>query len=108
VIGSVYPNVEYACADVMELDYARLAGEPGTVIINTICEHLPRFAAWRDRLPAGQLVVLQSNNYFACPDHVNAVPSLAVFAQQARLREVLVEDTLPLPLMQRYMLIGRG
>jgi hypothetical protein len=107
VIGSLYDNIEYQRADAMDLDYPKLASEPQTIIINTICEHLAQFGAWRDRMPSGQLLVLQSNNYFLCPDHVNTVPSLQAFREQARLHETLFEGILPLSLMDRYMLIGR-
>jgi hypothetical protein len=105
VIGDLYANIEYQCADAMGLDYAH-AGEPDTIIVNTICEHLREFGVWRDRLPTGQLLVLQSNNYFLCPDHVNAVPSIETFKEQARLKETLFAGILPLSLMDRYMLIG--
>jgi hypothetical protein len=106
VVGACYTNVEFRRADVMDLDYAALGRDPRTIVVNTICEHLPRFDAWRQRLPDGLLVVLQSNNYFLCPDHVNAVHSLDELKQQARLSTIVFEGSLPLSVMDRYMLIG--
>lgn len=106
VIGSLYPNIEYRCVDAMAYDYAALAG-PATVVVNTICEHLPDIAGWWHRLSAGQLVVLQTNNYFPCPDHVNCVNTLDEMKEQTPLSEVLFEGVLSLSLFDRFMLIGR-
>jgi hypothetical protein len=106
IIGSMYDNIAYQCADVMDLDYDALGKDPGTVVINTICEHLPNLPDWWARLPAGQFVALQSNNYFACPDHVSAVRSIDELKQQAPLSRLLFEGVLPLSIMDRYMLIG--
>jgi hypothetical protein len=105
VIGSLYPNIRYRCADVMTYDY-RAPGDRTTVVVNTICEHLPAIAQWWHRLPPGQLVVLQSNNYFPCPDHVNCVRSVDEMKAQTPLAEILFEGALPLPLFDRFMLIG--
>jgi hypothetical protein len=102
VIGALYPNVHYHCADVMTYDYRA----PGTVVVNTICEHLPDVAGWWRRLPSGQPVALQSNDYFCCPDHVNCVRSLEEMKAQTPLAEILFEGVLPLPLFHRFMLIG--
>jgi len=106
VIGSLYPNIDYRCGDAMAYDYAAGASSP-RVVVNTICEHLPDIAGWWHLLPAGQLVVLQTNNYFPCPDHVNCVHSLAEMKEQTPMSEVLYEGLLPLSLFDRFMLIGR-
>ena len=107
VIGSMVPNVEYRCADVMDYDYEAWGRRPGTIVVNTICEHLPDLERWWGRIPPGQLVVLQSNNYAACPDHVNCARSLADMKEQTPLSEVLFEGVLPLSLFDRFMIIGR-
>jgi hypothetical protein len=107
VIGSMVPNVEYRCADVMGYDYEAWSRSPVTVVVNTICEHLPDLEGWWARIPPGQLVVLQSNNYTGCPDHVNCARSLADMKEQTPLSEVLFEGVLPLSLFDRFMIIGR-
>lgn len=108
IIGSSYPNVEYRCADAMELDYAAPDLRCPPVVINTICEHLPDADGWWNRVPRGQLVALQSNNYTDCPDHVNAVEGIDEFKRQVPMSELLFEGVLPLPpWFDRYMLIGR-
>ena len=54
----------------LDLDYGPPIASPadprtGDLVINTSCEHLPDFDRWWKRIPAGQQVVLQSNDYFA-------------------------------------------
>jgi hypothetical protein len=102
----LYDNIEYRHADAMRLDYADIVQNPGSIVINTICEHLPFFAAWWDRIPKGQFLVLQNNNYYLCPDHVNALESLIEMKKQAPMSKVLFEGALPLLKWKRFMLIG--
>jgi hypothetical protein len=105
VIGALYSNTGYCCADVMTYDYATMGSD--TVMVNTICEHLPDIEGWWLQVPPGQLVVLQTNNYFPCRDHVNCVRSLDEMKDQTPLSEVLFEGVLGLSLFDRFMLIGR-
>ena len=118
VIGAIHPNVEHRCADVMELDYAAIAGDGSPIVINTICEHLPDIRAWWDRVPAGQFVVLQNNNYRACRDHVNAVAGVREmlaqtplsdlqFAGELHVPELVYDGGVHLPALDRFMLVGR-
>src|SRR5207249_8101817 len=76
-------------ADMLEIDYEH--DDRFDVVVNTSCEHLSRFDDWFRLVPDGQLLVLQSNDYFACPEHVNCVSDLAAFRAQAPLRDVLFE-----------------
>ena len=107
MIGSLYAHIEYRCADAMELDYSGLDTRYPPVVINTICEHLPDLAGWWGRIPHGQLVVVQNNNYTECPDHINCVHSTEQFRQQCPLSELLFEGALHFPELDRFMLIGR-
>jgi hypothetical protein len=90
-------------ADMYALDYSEIPG----LIINTSCEHLGDLRAWLDRLPLGTAVLLQSNDYFAEPEHINCMPSLAAFEKEAGLSELLYSGALPLKKYTRFMLIGR-
>lgn len=96
-------------ADMHGIDLAALArsAPPIDLVINTSCEHIPDVRAWLDGLPRGMKVVLQSNNYFAVPEHVSSVPDLATFERQARLSRVLLADKLALKKYTRFMLIGQ-
>lgn len=107
VIGAIYSNVTYVSADIMDLDYAAIGTDPTTIVINTICEHLPDLPGWGKQLADGQVVVLQSNNYRACPDHVNWVESVDALHEQVPLSRVFFSGVLPLQEMDRYMLIGQ-
>ena len=97
-------------ADMLDYDYAgagsAFAGSPD-LVINTSCEHLEAFGRWYDRIPQGQLLVLQSNDYYACDEHVNCVPDLATFQAQAPMREALFAGEHKLRRYVRFMLIGR-
>jgi hypothetical protein len=91
-------------ADMLALDYAALGAD---LVVNTSSEHLADFARWYARIPDGQLLVLQSNDYFACAEHVNCVSDLAAFAAQAPMRERLYEGARRMRRYTRFMLIGR-
>lgn len=80
---------------------------PGSLVINTSCEHIPDVAKWLATLPEGQLVVLQSNNYRAVPEHISCVDSADEFAEKARLSQILFAGALASKRYTRFMLIGR-
>lgn len=107
MIGSLYANIEYRCADAMKLDYEALHTRHFPIVVNTICEHLADPAEWLARIPARQLVVLQNNNYTACPDHISCVHTMEEFRRQCPLSEILFEGSLRFPELERFMMIGR-
>ena len=95
-------------ANMLEFDFPiEKKSSRSAAIINTSCEHIPDFNSWYRRLSGDALITLQSNNFYSCPEHVNCVPDLAVFKQQAPLRECLYEGELALKKYTRFMLIGR-
>ena len=51
--------------------------------------------------------MLQSNDYFSEPTHINCVNSVDEFAQQAGLSQLNYAGSLKLPKYTRFMLIGR-
>ena len=75
-------------------------------IINTSCEHIENFDTWYNMIPKGKLVVLQSNNYFDLPEHVNCVKDSSHFAETAPLSKVYFTGELELSKYTRYMRIG--
>ena len=98
--------------DMLELDYTRSGAPTGDqvsadLLINTSCEHISEFGRWYGRIPAGQLLVLQSNDYYACREHVNCVPDLAALQAQAPMRDVLFAGQRQMRHYVRFMLIGR-
>lgn len=89
--------------DMYGLDYT--AARPD-LVVNTSCEHIADVRGWLDLLPRGTRVLLQSNDYFAEPTHINCVVSEQAFAALARLAEVKFSGTLPQKKYNRFMLIG--
>ena len=105
--------------DILELDY--LTGRfqtlkangtveemqhPPDTIINTACEHIERFDVWWSQIPPKKLLILQSNNYFNLPEHVNCVSSLREFKKQAANMDLLYEGILDMKRYKRFLLIG--
>lgn len=99
----------FQCHDIYDLDYGAPPAGLGVpdLVINTSCEHLARFDDWFARLPAGQRVLLQSNDYRAISEHVNCVDTLEAFADQAPLSETFYAGALDVGKYTRFMLIGR-
>jgi hypothetical protein len=91
-------------ADMLEYDYGSAAAN---LIVNTSCEHVQDLERWYDCIPAGQLLALQSNDYFACSEHVNCVADLGSFRAQVPMREVLFAGERKFRRYVRFMLIGR-
>lgn len=87
--------------------FQQIYNHPETLLINTSCEHISPFSDWWNLLPPGQLVLLQSNDYFSEATHVNCVKDLNQFQQQAPLKQALFAGSLPTPNYTRFMLIGR-
>jgi hypothetical protein len=94
-------------ADMLALDYSHASDTRADVVVNTSCEHLPEFDRWYARIPQGQLLVMQSNDYFACDEHVSCVPDLAAFRVCAPLSEVQFAGERRMRRYTRFMLIGR-
>ncbi len=96
-------------ADMHAIAYAPPAARDADpdLVVNTSCEHLADFAGWFGRVPVGQLVALQSNDYYAIAEHVNCVPDLAAFRAQAPLARTLFAGEQPRKRYRRFMLIGR-
>ena len=80
--------------------------ESADTIINTSCEHIENFAEWYAKIPNGKLVVLQSNDYFEVPDHINCSADLDTFSKSAPMSDVKFEGELFLSNYTRFMKIG--
>lgn len=75
-------------------------------IINTSCEHIKDFSSWYNKIPTGKLVILQGNNYFEIPEHVNCSSNLNEFSNKLPMTITLYEGELELPKYKRFMKIG--
>jgi hypothetical protein len=95
----------FELADMYDMDFSR--GDHD-LIVNTSCEHLAEIGRWFERIPAGTLLTLQSNNYFGIEGHVNCVDNIGAFRAQVPLSETFFEGELPLQKYTRFMIIGRS
>lgn len=91
-------------ADMYTLPYADLGAD---LVVNTSCEHIADLPAWLALLPRGTRVLLQSNDYFSEPTHINCVPSLDAFIAQTKLGSIDFAGSLPMKKYTRFMLIGQ-
>lgn len=93
--------------DMMNLKFGSNFEIPDT-LVNTSCEHLPNFDSWFESIPQGVFVCLQSNNYFAEPEHCNCVNSLEEFQRQAPLSQTLLAKQMKSPNKKynRFLLLG--
>lgn len=89
--------------DMYALDYAALGAD---LVINTSCEHIADLGGWLALLPRGSRVMLQSNDYFSEPTHINCVPTLEAFVEQAKLSTLDFSGSLQMKKYTRFMLIG--
>lgn len=89
--------------DMYALDYAALRAG---LIVNTSCEHIPDLRGWLDLLPKGTKLLLQSNDYFSEPSHINCVESVEAFERLAGLAKLDFSGALPMKKYTRFMLIG--
>jgi|TARA_B110000503_G_C7136433_1_gene409029 hypothetical protein len=79
------------------------------IVINTSTEHITqdKYDRWFKNIPKDSLIVLQSNNYYDLPEHVRCFNTVEDFAASSGLGYILVQDTLELPMYNRFLLIGR-
>jgi hypothetical protein len=77
------------------------------VVIDTIVEHFENHGEWVKTLPTGTTVVLQGNDMFDVPDHVNCHNSLNEFLEHCGLNTILWSGELLLHKCTRFMAIGK-
>lgn len=77
------------------------------VVIDTIVEHFEKHGEWVSTLPPGTSVVLQGNDMFDVPDHVNCHSSLEEFISDCGLNTILWSGELMLDKCTRFMAIGK-
>ena len=90
-------------ADMYAIDYTALGAD---LIVNTSCEHIADLRGWLGLLPKGANVLLQSNDYFSEPTHINCVGSVEAFERLAGLAALRFSGTLAMKKYNRFMLIG--
>ena len=96
-------NFKNSAADVREVDLTKYKK---LIVIDTIVEHFKDHGEWVKTLPKGTAVVLQGNDMFNVPDHVNCHSSLEEFISGCGLTNILWSGELNLYKCTRYMAIG--
>lgn len=78
------------------------------VIINTSCEHMTQeqYDRWLLIQPNNALIILQSNNFFDCEEHIRSSMNLEEFIRQSHIN-IIKSDLLKLPKYDRYIIIGK-
>lgn len=104
LVGEAAGRFRALTGDMYRLDYK--AAQPD-LVINTSCEHIADLKGWLALLPKQTDVLLQSNDYFSEPTHINCMPTLKAFSDAVGLSEVLYAGELPQKKYTRFMLIGR-
>lgn len=82
--------------------------EMPNTIINTSCEHIftNEFQKWYNNIPVGTLLILQNNDYFDLPEHVNCAIDLEDFSKMTPMQTLHYQGTLNLSKYKRFMRIG--
>lgn len=80
--------------------------EMPNTLINTSCEHIDNFDKWYNNIPDNMLLIVQNNNFFDMPTHINCVQGLSDFSRATPMKKVLFEGELELTRYTRYMRIG--
>jgi hypothetical protein len=76
------------------------------IVIDTIVEHFTDHGEWVKTLPKKAMIVLQGNDMFDVPDHVNCHKTLEEFVASCGLNNIIWSGELNLYKCTRYMAIG--
>jgi hypothetical protein len=76
------------------------------IVIDTIVEHFTDHGEWVKTLPKKAMIVLQGNDMFDVPDHVNCHKTLEEFISSCGLNNIVWSGELNLYKCTRYMAIG--
>lgn len=101
--GQLFRSYKTANTDIRTVDFNKIQSP---VIIDTIVEHFTNHSDWLKTLPANTPVILQGNDMFGLPDHVNCHHSLDEFVETCGLNKIIWYGELSLPGCTRFMVIG--
>lgn len=79
------------------------------IVINTSSEHVTQtqYDEWYDRIPAGALVVVQGNDFFACSEHIRCSQNLRDFERQNHVVDPLFSGQFHTEQYTRFMSVWR-
>lgn len=99
-----HTNFKNSAQDIRSFDFSRYKK---VLLIDTIVEHFENHSDWIRSLPKNITVILQGNDMFDVPDHVNCHHSLEEFEAGIGLPNTLWSGELVLYKCTRFMAIGR-
>jgi len=102
--GNRHNTFENSGTSIQEFDFEKYSK---VLVIDTIVEHFENHGEWVSTLPKGTMVILQGNDMFDVPDHVNCHNSLEEFLGVSGLNTVIWSGELTLPKCTRFMTIGQ-
>lgn len=79
------------------------------IVVNTSCEHIDddTYVKWLENIPESSLIVLQSNNMYKVPDHINCSIDIDDFIEKSLLENITFSGQLELPNGNtRFMIMG--
>jgi len=90
-------------ADMQNFEYT----EAPDIVINTSAEHVHDdvLTNWFAKIPTSTTCVIQSNNYFQLPEHINCVNTAQQLENKIALKTTYI-DSLVMEKYTRFMIIG--
>jgi len=102
--AGTHSNFKNSETDIKTVDFKKYKK---LLMIDTIVEHFENHGEWVNSLPAGTTVVLQGNDMFDVPDHVNCHNTLEEFLETCGLNTIIWAGELNLFKCTRFMAIGK-
>ena len=96
-------NLKVSSKDIRTLNVKQYSN---VLVVDTIVEHFENHGEWVKTLPSGTQVVLQGNDMFHVPDHVNCHKTLEEFVASCGLNNIIWAGELNLYKCTRFMAIG--
>lgn len=107
VMGRFASDSKFIHCDMYNFDYASVQYD---VYVNTSAEHIECLKDWIEKIPKGKIVIVQSNDFFSHPQHINCVNNVTELEEQAlsasNVKDVVYRGTLELPIYNRFMIVA--
>lgn len=107
VMGRYVERSKFVHSDMYDFDYD---ANQFDVYINTSGEHIPSIKDWIEKIPPGKIVIIQSNDYFSHPQHINCVNNVRELEEKilesSNVKDTIYRGTLSLPIYNRFMVVA--
>lgn len=107
VMGKHIEKFSFVHKDMYDFDYEN---NQFNIYVNTSGEHIPSIKEWVEKIPAGKVILIQSNDFFEHEQHVNCVKSHdeleSKVAEATNVRNIIYRGTLQLPIYNRFMVVA--